>query len=189
MNFTDIIKIVLGTGVLSAILNSIISHYLTSRNEEKIESNRVKREGTFLAIRLATTLEGFAHECQNLMASNQNYFTTGGAVGNMYIMLPKIPEYPTDSDWKCLNVDLAEAALSFRNEVKEAQYYIDFEIEINDNEGGANEFIVVSRRIGIASLKIAELLRKNYGLPEYKHALELMNVFEYKEDGAARDIK
>lgn len=111
-------------GVVSVMLTqliSIIRDRFTSR-----------RNTLYGALRVAIVLERYAHACHSHIMTTEGDLDAG-AEGKSY-NIPDIDKYPEDVEWKYINTELANDALSVVNEISKTQSKLLFEIKYNNNK-------------------------------------------------------
>jgi hypothetical protein len=118
----EVLKLILGTGIVAAIVTQLISWIRESR-KELISSTRDAR---YLAIRIAVILEGFAIACAESISQYDFYKQSAGHAGKRHGVLPQLQDYPADADWKALDPALGARALTLRNELPLSDSAIEF---------------------------------------------------------------
>ena len=163
-----------GTVTTIVLSTSFITTVLTvgvGWGKDWLNSKRVAR---YLALRMASLLEAFAHECWKYIDDNQRYYESG-LVSQLKVGLPQLPRYPDDPEaWKSLRLPLSEALLAFVNAV--AIDRLDLELWEELIEDGDESMISDAtdytdkscKERGIEALELAGKLRKAYGFSAYR---------------------
>jgi hypothetical protein len=170
LNWTSVLKLAATTGVFTTVLTLGVG-WLRDWWRER---SRNRAEAKYLALRLAVILEKFVSGCVFRMWHDKADMKEGRDLG---YDLPPLESYPPDSpDWKSFharNPKLASQVLSFPNEITSAELACEF---TGMREGfpfaSADETIVA----GIKAWRLAQALRKNYGLDAVT-----LNVYSLEE--------
>ena len=176
----DIVKLALGTGFVAAAINQGASWIREWRKEAKA----TKRDATYLALRVAVTLERFALDGAALISDSQTYDETSGGFGNIHYTLPDLLPYPKDVDWKSIDTNLASRALSFRNELWISVRYLKgcFDLGIDH---AADECSKKAGLHGYRAWQLAADMRRRYALPDFdplETAWDLVSLLKGQHD-------
>lgn len=148
-------------GFLGVIIGSFIPWI-----KELIHEKRSRTEqGTYLAIRVICILDEYTDKCTEVVLN---------AVGDQNsFKLPTTPTFPDDLDWKSIDSTLMYQILEIPNVIRTSNDHIDFvgcEIACPPDY---NEYYEACwedyTNLGLRSIAVAELLRKNYKIPERNH--------------------
>jgi hypothetical protein len=146
---------------IGVVVGAVITQGFILYRETRIQ----KLARTYLAMRLAVILEAFAIDCSSLINKN-NRSESGdddeGPCGN----LPSLGEYPTDANWIVLDSNLANRALSFRNDLAVSDETIEFRWNM-ENAVQSDACNDEAAKRGIQAWDLAVELRKKYDLPPY----------------------
>ena len=158
LNWTSVLKLAATTGVFTTIL-TLGGGWLHDWWRDK---SRNKTEAKYLALRLAVILEKFVSGCVYRVWHDNADMKEGRELD---YNLPTLESYPPDSpDWKSFhagNQKLAGQVLSFPNEITSAELACEFTGMREGNQfASADETIVA----GVKAWRLAQALRKNYGL-------------------------
>ena len=162
-------------GVVTAVLTQLLM--FASEHLRGWVADR--REARTLALLISASLEKFALECANAIASNDLIRSSGGHAGRRVTKIPDFPDLMPSPAWKVLDPTLATRAsnLSFERMLGEGQ--IDFWWEVTgepdditgaaDNECGG---------CGYLAWTTADDLRAHYKIPLIDLAGLLWNFVE-----------
>lgn len=178
----DLFKAFLGAGAGTATVTFGLTLW-----REKVKR---RADATYLALRLAVALEGFAGACADLIRDNQNAEPLPGeAYGPCKTKLPALAEYPEDGDgWKALDANSASACLHLRNQIAGSQSAIilalpHFGVDVE----GCVQKEAIARALEAHALAVR--LRQKYGLamvtPAYDYVKEIVETKQRTEEAAA----
>jgi hypothetical protein len=125
---------------------------------------RKHEEATYLAMRIAASLEGYAVSCHGFGQESDEAFRQFGVTPSA--RLPSAPSYPADADWKSLKPRMADDALTFLNEITLAQFDGEFS---GTFEGNKFQIETELKQLGTRALEIATRMRSEYGLVRSLH--------------------
>ncbi|MBJ7415438.1 MAG: hypothetical protein JHC88_08300 [Niveispirillum sp.] len=97
---------------LSAILAATLTQALIWLREFLTASKSLRADRVYTSLRIATILESFAVACAEQISASELHHDSSGAAGNKKGTLPEFPQYPSDINWKSLDADIADKALS-----------------------------------------------------------------------------
>jgi hypothetical protein len=147
----DVAKTVIGAGVGTALVQTLVPLLRDRRHR--------KRHATYLAMRLAITLEAYTAECQRLLDQNNSSNAPFDSA------LPELPAYPDDADsWKAIDVKLASRCLAFRNRIFESQKNVDDAFDVADSDVGEDALTESVLDRGLEAWKIAADLRRAHNI-------------------------
>lgn len=175
MEIEDIVKLALGSGVIAAIVNQVITWFIGWKKELQ-ENTRLRN---YSALRIATLLEAFAINCRKGVAEADLFIETNGAGGKFESQMPELEKYPQDVEWKIIDPKLCASVLSVPNEVALCQMTIDHWIDegqFDDHAGVFTEdqifvisiYIRETAKCGWWAWEIAKEARKKYELPIFE---------------------
>lgn len=151
-------QIIGGAGLGSAIAQGLIALW---------RDQRVSRAAaSYLAMRIAVTLEAYAVACARLIQDNRDAdHRPGEQFPDWETRLPEVGVYPDDADgWRALDAKLADDALSFPAKRQSAIRRINEGIFVD--EADTDVYVEAeSSRTGAAAWATAKALRRTYGLP------------------------
>lgn len=158
----DIIKLVLSTGIFTALINQGITWLKDWRKDKEIN----ERMAQYSALRIAIDLEAFAISCAKAISDSNFFSQTDGHAGSQHSKIPSLLEYPKDIDWRLIERSLCERTLALRNEIELCQGEIDFWYEI-DYECIPSACCEQTGTCGYRAWKLANDLRKFYKLSSF----------------------
>ncbi|MDE2163595.1 MAG: hypothetical protein KGJ53_10560 [Alphaproteobacteria bacterium] len=150
-----VIAIVVGIGA------TVITLIATSHRDTGLR----RRVATYLAMRVAITLEAFAIACADLIGENQRAQPSNDDEGPRKL-LPRLPSYPSGGDWRTLDMSLANRALAFRNDLAVSANAMYYEFDMNAKKQSDACDDQAAKR-GVQAWDLARELRAFYRLPEY----------------------
>lgn len=163
-DWLKIITLVLSSSVGTALFSQMFGRYLESRKE----SAQIRRDASYLALRLSVVLEKFAVDCAVSIWEAEDYYSSpGGRSGGARI--PELIEYPSDADWKSLDNELSSRALTFCNEIHMARIDSGFTWELDHDDAIKAKANFVGK-CGYGALKLSKDLRKKYSIQPFKFA-------------------
>jgi hypothetical protein len=160
-------SLVLTTSVGTAVLNQLVQAARDHRSGY--------RKASYLALRLAVTLERFALECLDVAGDLQLHKDSHGAAGKLLTAVPDIYDYPDEPDaWYTLDKSLAERAIALRSHRDDAQAYTVFESQFDNHPLGRAETAAThSALVGEEAWMVASALRKKYRYRRYSSRIPL----------------
>lgn len=159
MDWTSIITIVLGSGLLSAALNNVAAWWL-KRSERT-------NQATFIALNIAHQLEQYAYDCLSAAFDHDNAESSHEHVGSYIRHIPDFPELPTE-DYRVFNLELLDEIMDFRKQVIFANESLDSAFEHLDGQDAIAEGYKSTLKLARESLKIADSVRSTYKLKKRK---------------------
>ena len=160
----EVAKLALGTGVVATIVTQGFAWAI-----ERWKSNKLsKQEGTYLAARIAVTLEQFAIRCAEQIADNEMFRTSSGHAGRSHGTLPSINNFPPGANWATLDPRLLARSLSIPNELMLANRMISFWADIDPDPPTVwNACDAQAGKCGYRAWRLADDLRRRYRLPDF----------------------
>lgn len=160
--------------IVVGVLASTITQVATSRRDRKT--------ATYLAVRIAITLEAFAIACADLIHENDRAQRSDDDEGPRE-SLPELAVYPGDENWQTLDVSLANRALAFRNDltVSHNTMYADWQTgdgpqsDLCDDEAAKR---------GIQAWDLASDLRSRYKIATYSPGYAIRDHLQKHIDDA-----
>lgn len=172
---TIIVTAIITVGVGQAFL--ISKEYLSKASE-----------GKFSALYAALFFEQYAGWCSRWLSEKEVYEGSDGHQGNDHGMMPELPPFPSEIEWKKLGLAFTEDSFSFRVEVNAADINIRYLAEFDPPDGGDFELRNELVKLGLSALDIAQRLRSSAKLkaphhpyPEYtiqRHLAERRDALE-----------
>ncbi|GLI93591.1 hypothetical protein [Methylocystis echinoides] len=161
-----------GAGVGTALVQSLFSLIR--------ERAQTKKQATYLATRLAITLEFFAQACAELISTNRNAETPRGHEFPAWKrLLPDLPTYPDDAGgWLAIDRSLADRCLHLRNKIYASQQAIDFTTDFATHELG-DTLDEEAAACGLEAWKLALELRKKYKLTPADIRYDIVEALEH----------
>ena len=157
--------IAVGAGLISSALGPLIAWLRDHLAESKVR----QRDTLYLGQRLAVALEAFSIECATAIGDVDAWLNTNMQGGQHTTKLPQLPAFPQDADWRSLPSGISARVLSFPNEFKVSQAYIDGTAPF-DSDAGAETFMRQAGAIGFRALRLAADIRILLRLPSMDHA-------------------
>ena len=178
MMWSSVLSLI-GTSTVAALVASLVSHFLAGRRDKQAR----ERDATYLAIRLAVILEGYALACHELLSDNDLHSSSGGEAGKQRSKLPDLPPYPDDADWKSLETALASRALLFRNELWISDRSITFWLDIEPEYllPTCNQEAAIR---GYQAWCLAENLRDQYRIERFEPGFDVVAPLRERHDKA-----
>lgn len=162
LTWLDILKLALSTGVVAALVSplfGLLRDWIRDREA-------AKRDGRYLALRLAVIFEGFAIACADLISANDDQREIFKVPEVGCSQLPPLGEYPTDADWKSLDPAFSAQALAFRNELAISVSTVQAMLRL-DELSASGECDMQAGKSGFRAWELATNLRHAYSLPEF----------------------
>ncbi|MDP4024150.1 hypothetical protein Q8W71_16090 [Methylobacterium sp. NEAU 140] len=173
MDLSATFQTIIGAGIGSAIIQAVIPAFRDWRKQSA--------QASYLALRLAVTLEAFASASCDLIAVNENApCSPDHAYPRWTTKLPALAEFPPDQEgWLALDRDLAERALAFRNRVSKSQSVISDTAWLNEGALGASVETEAMER-GLEAWRLASDLRTKHrakaARPIWDYAAKLESI-------------
>lgn len=153
--WASLLKTIVGAGLGTAFVQAAFSIYNQLRQEKKWRS--------YMASRIAVTLEFFACACADFILMNKNLEYDPDHEPDWTVELPELPPYPDHSDgWLAIDPALANKCLNLRNKIHESQKTINTYVQL----GGDLEDTLYEEaaHLGVEAWKVADSLRRKHGL-------------------------
>lgn len=152
------------TGIITAILNQIFG---VVRDAIATRAQRRSHAG-YLALRLATMLEGYAYECASFIGDNANApHHPDQEFPSWKIRLPELPSFPGEQDgWHAIDLKLAGRALDLRNHIVGSQGVVNSTAEYAEDDL-EEELDQHAAERGQEAWALAKDLRTRHGLPPF----------------------
>jgi hypothetical protein len=134
-------------------------------------SRRDKKAATYLAMRIAISLEAFVIACSDLIGENERAQRGDDEEGPRR-SLPELGAYPDSDDWQTLDVEFANRVLALRNDLTVSNNTLFFEWDIGDaaqSDVCDNE----AAKRGVQAWDLACALRSNYKLAHYSPGYDI----------------
>jgi len=146
-----------------------------------------RRSGEIAAMILAFALEDYADKCASTRATYADYRSSRGASGEPDSSLPVLPDFSDKTDWRSLGKKRTAEVLGFHARVGNERGYIRAMWQHADEGSGWPEVAARAVELGVAALKIARRLRKEFRLDPPPTAPG-WDVGEYLE-GEAEEVR
>lgn len=162
LNTSDLLKLILGTGLFSALVSQVIGWFIDWQKDKKTNS----RMAQYSALRIAVDMESFAINCAKAISDNDLFIQFSGHAGTQHSKIPTLVKYPDDVDWRSMDASLCARILSFRNEIELSQELVDswYEFDYECIPSSCSEQIAIC---GYRSWALASDLRSFYKLPSF----------------------
>ncbi|MGA2793937.1 MAG: hypothetical protein ABSE69_10445 [Roseiarcus sp.] len=159
IDWLDVLKISASSSVLTASIGWGLDHVFVHRAT-------LKKDARYLAQRVAIILEKFAVHCGNSITDNELHDRSEGHAGERHLTLPAIGPFPAEADWKAIDTDLMDRALSMPNELALADQAILFWWNVvGDEECMQTEANNRAGECGLRAWLLASELRRRCGIP------------------------
>jgi|EndMetStandDraft_8_1072994.scaffolds.fasta_scaffold02296_6 hypothetical protein len=161
MDWSDILKVMLGAGIGTAIVEGGISLFQFMKTG--------RSQGAFLAFRLAVQLEGYARGCLSHMHDTKNYMSSKGNVGRLHCYLPPFPDFPDDPEgWRNVSPQILDMAFRLKVDAEGINSGLDFWVkELGEVENAFDDCYTGCGKMGLAALGASKSFRQFYGFKEY----------------------
>jgi len=153
-----------------------------------------RKQGAYLALRVAIILEEFAERCLDFHYDNDAYLSSGGLAGDIRTRLPELSKFPQDDEgWRAFPLYLSEMALMFPRSVASGNSYlayVDFyESNIPQHTAAICGELAIEK--GVEAVKVASELRQAYNFkplrdPFYGKLLEERQRIEDASNASRR---
>lgn len=170
-------------GLIGVFVGALITWFQSYYTNRQIESKNAK----YLAIRVVCILDKFTEDCADVVKDDGLNFGQRTADGCLQpqIMIPEIPVFPDDIDWKSIDHELMYKILSFPSEIAAGNKIIDFTRNIAgppDYEDWFDERRFHYASFGLHAEKLASELCREYNIKKKKY-----NDWDPKDD-LAREL-
>jgi hypothetical protein len=157
--WSNIATLVIGTGLLTAILNQVVGFFLGVLAR--------RRQARSLALKLLDALETFANACGHAVAETEYNSDDDTLLPNQIPALPALRPLGDNGEWAAFNKGLSTAAATMNNERDQALQSVKDALSLVGQEHEAdyvfrNYYERVSS-IGLRAAYLARDLRKKYG--------------------------
>jgi hypothetical protein len=173
---TGLLTFAATAGVISALLNQVFG---IARDWWTVRIRRHAEAG-YLALRLATILEGYAYDCASFINDNANAEQPPDEPYPAYnIRLPKLPPFPDEegNGWRSIDLSFATRVLDLRNHIAGSQGAIDATVEFTEDTLGEELDEHAGERGGEA-WNLAKALRERYRLPKFEPVWDFTDTLE-----------
>ncbi|KPF42092.1 hypothetical protein [Rhizobium sp. AAP43] len=179
MTWEEILPALIGAGIGTAIVEAgttLYQYFKTGRNQ-----------ASFLAFRVVIQMESYAAQCISRLFDVDNWDSSRGAMGHIWVLLPDFPEFPEDPDgWRNVGTDVMHLAYTLRSDheaVQSSQFFLSDEV---GGEEALESFPPVCWKMAHQALLVARNIRLRYGFPEgaagtWGHVEGLRWKFEVKD--------
>lgn len=150
--------IAVASGVLGAALTQClvwIREALTSR-----------RSRHYSALRLALMCEHYALDCASDVELRTGHHEEGNSILPAGMKLPRLPDFPTDIEFRSLPAALVEPVFSLAAEVRFSESSLSHISQHLDGEELVDEYLAVVAKRGIQAWELGKTIRKGAGLSE-----------------------
>jgi len=163
------------TGIITAILNQAFG---IGRDLWAAYVKR-KSEAGYLALRLASILEGYAYDCASFIGDNANAEQRPDSpYPDWNIRLPELPPFPEEKEgWHSIDLKLAARALDLRNHLAGSQGMINATAEFTEDDL-ENELPEHAGERGKEAWALAKDLRNRYRLPAFEPVWDFTKTLE-----------
>lgn len=137
-------------------------------------------EGRFSALYVALFFEEYAGACSHRLGEYEAFISSDGHAGVDHSVLPELPDFPKEIEWRRVGIRLTEAAYAYRVKHQAASSKIADLYAFDPPDGGDHELIMQLIGQGLDALSLAAGIRKSGRLksaplpdPEYTVARHL----------------
>jgi hypothetical protein len=154
---TQFLAFVLGSGVVAALTQSFFDNRRTAKSKREAVS--------YLALRLAYLLEGYAIDCASKEADHDTAIEHEGDAGSFLAEVPVLPDLPTSDAYQLLDTKTLGQILDLPQRREMAQQAAMFWWDMVADEGATRVALGENTiTMGFLALKIAKDLRSSYHL-------------------------
>lgn len=162
----------------AGLISAAFTQGITWLREWRTTSVKSKASASYLALRLAVTLEGYAYACASLIAKNNSAPPREDGHPDLIITVPELPGYPDDADgWRAMDVKLAGRCLDLRNRIGGSQGLIFSVLDVDEDAVWDTVAEQVSER-GLEAWSIARDLRRKYDLDKVDLVWDFLHFLE-----------
>lgn len=159
VNWFDILKISVSSSALTSILGWTLNHFFVRRAN-------IRKDARYLSQRLAIIFEKFSVDCANVITDHELVSSSDGTAGKWHSTLPTLGSFPTESDWKAIDPDLMDRAMSMPNEIELANQAISFWWDVvGDEDCMETETDDQAGLYGLKAWLLASELRTRHRIP------------------------
>jgi len=159
----------------SGILSALVVHGLGLLDQRRKRG----RDAGYLAIRIATSLEAFAHDCLVVLREFDVHRQSGGHAGSQTTSIPSLNDFPSDHEgWRALPTKLVGEVLSLQNHRMAGQDRIAFDWSVAGDDAAWDDCKEECAKLGLKAWQIAAELRKRYGFPELGHRFDIGDALQ-----------
>ena len=160
----EVAKLALSTGIVASIVTQGLA-WAIDRWKTKHDA---ETEATYLAARIAVTLESFAIKCANQIGDNDMFRMSDGHAGRAHGKLPEMDDFPSKANWTVLDPSLLARSLSMQNELNLSDRAIAFWFDVDPDPALVrNACDGQAGTCGYRAWKLAGDLRGRYKLPDF----------------------
>ena len=156
MDWPSVLTIILGSSVLGAVLTSLTSWVVSSRQR--------KRHNQYLALTLAHALERYSYDCMNAVNDHDLYHQSGGNAGKALGYPPEVIKLP-DEPFKDFDLVLLDAVLAFPQRVAFAREEVSNLADVADDDAASEKSYENTIKLANEAVVLAATLRAHYQLP------------------------
>lgn len=157
----------IGYVVTLSLSSSVIGSFLTQAALHWREQTSSKREAAYLALRLATVFERYAHDAADMVNDNDNFASSRGEVGQWKAELPSLGSLPDEKErWRDLPVELTSSVLDFTPTRDTGERRIRQAYDVMDAEEASAILRTSALQLGMRALNVGRRLREAYKLPK-----------------------
>lgn len=169
MDDWQLVLLTAGVTTVGTGLVTWIGHRITVARDTQEERDR---QGTYLAVRVATVLDPFVMGCVNVV-NDQGSYDQQGLLEPEHS--PPGLDLPQDVDWKSIDPHLMDRILTLPNDIASAEKTISFVGDMQAGPPDYDEWFDERRYqwagIGLKALDLARDLRDRYRLPQRDYSL------------------
>ena len=156
METNEILAIIAGSSVLSAILTSFVSMI--------IESRKRTRTLKLASLQVSHILEAYAYSCVSRVDDHVAHDDSDGVIGKIITWPPEAPEIPPDL-YSYVEPEILDEVLDFPLQVRFAFELVQLSADIGDSIDASNESCKNSLKLADMALQIADKIRSNCSNP------------------------
>ena len=150
------------------------------------ERRREKDAAQYLAIQIAFLLEGYALRCAEGVIKHELSDDSGGQAGRAIGKIPDPPKFPESDAYKFLDRGLINDVFEFPQlqQMYAEEAWTLYDVGASDTEEYMDAIKKRTITMGVRALEVAQIVRRQYGLPNRELGLGNWSIREYLQSRA-----